>query len=83
MMTNDESTYALPKLHIDIARLEVHLGHLRDRQELMDKQLSDIVHILSEAKGGWRTLMWVGGACSVASGALAWLATHITWKGFS
>lgn len=83
MTNNHDSGYISPKLHVDMARLEVHLGHLRERQELMDKQLADIMQILNEAKGGWRTLLWVGGACSVVSGALAWLATHITWKGLS
>ena len=34
---------------------------------------------LSEAKGGWKTLMWIGGA----SGAVSALFTHMahTWIG--
>lgn len=44
------------------------------------KQLGEILEKLSEAKGGWRTLMWLGGAAASLGGALAWAAQHITFR---
>ena len=38
--------------------------------EEIKKSLSDIHKVLSEAKGGWRTLMWVAGASSAVTAFL-------------
>ena len=54
------------------------------KQEIVNtsqsKQLQDILDRLSEAKGGWRTLMWLGGAAAGIGGALTWLSQHITFR---
>lgn len=43
-------------------------------------QLGEILSKLSEAKGGWRTLMWLGGAGVSLGGLLAWAAQHLTFR---
>lgn len=55
----------------------------------MDRMIGDIAEIkksmheisaqLSEAKGGWKTLMLVGGAASSLGAVGAWFATHFKW----
>lgn len=42
--------------------LERELREVRDDQRRIFEKLEQISLTLSEAKGGWRTLMWVGGA---------------------
>ena len=39
----------------------------------LNAQLYEVRQTLSEARGGWRTLLWIGGAAAAASSALTWL----------
>lgn len=62
----------------------VHIGILQEQvrslmagqaeQKIVNKeqsaQLAEILEKLSEAKGGWRTLMWLGGAAATLSGVV-------------
>lgn len=41
--------------------------------EKLNSQLSEVSQTLSEAKGGWRTLLWIGGASASASAGLTWI----------
>jgi hypothetical protein len=76
---------ALATARIDIARLEVQVGHLNknmadlqeSNQQLTDK-LDQVLLTLSEARGGWKTLMLVGGTASTAGAALAWVIQHLS-----
>ena len=79
---------ALVQAQIDVARLESEVSHLTKIVEELKvsnaqlvKALTEIQRTLDEARGGWRTLMWVGGAAASAGGAVSWILTHITWKG--
>lgn len=45
-----------------IETLERELRQVRDDQRRIFEKLEQISVTLSEARGGWRTLMWVGGA---------------------
>ena len=57
--------------------LATHSVEIRHIQDDMDKMMADMAAIkkslesinqtLSEAKGGWKTLMWVAGASSAAT----------------
>ena len=60
----------------DIAHLQNDMDKLVASVAAMQKTLSDIEKTLSEARGGWKVLMLVGGA----SGALgAMLVKTIRW----
>jgi prefoldin subunit 5 len=79
---------ALVQAQVDIGRLEAEVVHLtRSVDELkksnakMGETLEQIQRTLSEAKGGWRTMMWMGGAAASIGGVISWAATHITWRG--
>ena len=69
-----------------LATHEAEIKHLQDDMDRLVKEMTEvkaalasIQNTLSEAKGGWRTLMAVGGAgASIGVGA-AWLLDHF-WK---
>jgi prefoldin subunit 5 len=74
---------ALVQARIDITRLEVQVAHLsastarleESNQQLTEK-LDQVLLTLSEARGGWKTLMVVGGAASALGGIVTWLVQH-------
>lgn len=79
----------------DITRDSLHIARLEERMATMDRdmraqtarieamqeQLAQVLTALSEAKGGWRTLMWLGGAAATAGGLVVWALTHLQFKG--
>lgn len=83
-MIDQSQAEALATARIDIARLEVEVGHLsrsmadlqESNQQLTDK-LDQVLLTLSEARGGWKTLMVVGGAASTLGAALSWIIQHL------
>ena len=54
----------------DIAHLQNDMDKLVESMAVMQKTLSDIDKTLSEAKGGWKMLMLLGGAGGVLGAAL-------------
>jgi len=66
--------------------LATHASDIKHLQEDMDKLVSDMATVkeslaeiqktLSEAKGGWKVLMWAGGAVSAITGVAGFLAGH-------
>lgn len=74
---------ALATARINIARLEVQVGNLTQGMEGLQEsnkeltaKVDQVLLALSEARGGWRTLMLVGGAASSAGAAVAWIVQH-------
>lgn len=72
---------------IETAReLATHANDIKHLQEDMDKLVSDMATIktclaeiqktLSEARGGWKVLMWAGGAVSALTGIAGFIAGH-------
>ena len=73
--------------HIETAReLATHANDIKHLQDDMDRLMTDISAIknsladinktLSEAKGGWKVLMWAGGAVSAVTGVAGFIAGH-------
>jgi hypothetical protein len=74
----------------EFGRLQAEvIGLRRDNDrllELLEKlviRLEGIEEQLAQAKGGWRTLMWLGGASAGAGGIIAAALTHFFGKGGS
>jgi chromosome segregation ATPase len=72
---------------IETAReLATHASDIKHLQDDMDKMVSDMEAIktalqeiqktLSEARGGWKVLMWAGGAVSALTGIAGFIAGH-------
>lgn len=62
-----------------VASLQSQVADVRARQTAIDQKLDLVLDKLAEARGGWRTLMWLGGASSTLGAGITWVATH--WKG--
>jgi prefoldin subunit 5 len=74
---------ALVQARIDITRLEVQVAHLsasmatlEESNQQLTAKLDQVLLTLSEARGGWKTLMVVGGAASAAGGVVTWVIEH-------
>jgi hypothetical protein len=61
------------KLQATVTALE------RDMSE-MRADVRVIRDAITEARGGWRTLLMVGGAAATAASGLTWLLNHVTFK---
>ena len=46
----------------------------------MKDQMDSISATLSEARGGWKTLVWIAGASASAAGAGTWILQHVTFR---
>jgi outer membrane protein TolC len=78
----------LTQARIDIARMEVQietltqgLDDLRASNAQLTAKLDQVLLALSEARGGWKTLMLVGGAASSIGAGLTWVAQHLGGNG--
>jgi prefoldin subunit 5 len=60
-----------------IEALERDIKHLRDDVKQMNATLHEIHMTLSQAKGGWKVLMMVGGAAAAISAVVTKL---ISWS---
>lgn len=67
----------LTEARINIARLEAEVGHLTAGMADLSAKMDAVLTQLSEAKGGWKTLMLVGGAASSFGAGLSWLLAHV------
>jgi hypothetical protein len=78
----------LSNAKVDIARLEERVGNLT---RVVDDLRTSVAHMstaidamqktMSEARGGWRTLVLLGGMLTAFGAFLGWLAERITWRG--
>lgn len=80
----DPTQQALTEARINIKGLQVEVAHLTQSMEELSEsnrqqtiKIDQVLLALSEAKGGWRTLMLVGGAASSAGGLIAWAANYL------
>lgn len=80
----DPHNQELTEARINIARLESEVAHLTAAVADVKVSLAetaeklDVVLLkLSEARGGWRTLMLVGGAASSLGAGLTWVVAHM------
>jgi hypothetical protein len=48
--------------------------------EAQNVELAAIKTTLSEARGGWKTLVFIGGAAASAATGLTWVLQHITFR---
>ena len=61
-------------------RLEQQVTQLTDDVEKMQLDIKAIKELLERASGGWKTLVWVGGAAAAGASALSWILDHVTLK---
>lgn len=59
-----------------VSALKTELDSVKVKQTQMDVKLDLVLDKLSEAKGGWRALMLLGGAGATLGGIVTWFLTH-------
>jgi hypothetical protein len=64
-----------------VASLQAQLADMKAKQALIDQKLDLVLDRLSEARGGWKLLVALGGAASTLGAGLTWIATHAAGKG--
>jgi prefoldin subunit 5 len=62
----------------EIRHLQADMDKMVDDMEEIKKAIIEINKTLSEAKGGWKMLLAVGGAAGVVGSGITWLVSH--WK---
>lgn len=79
---------ALQAAMIQIAVLETKVEALsRENAELkamvktMASKLDTVASTLTEARGGWRALMLLGGAGATFGGVVSWVLQHVPFPG--
>ena len=63
----------------EIKHIQDDLDKIATEMAEVRKALDAINKTLSEAKGGWKLLMWIGGAVSALTGVVGFVAGH--WGG--
>jgi len=59
-----------------VASMQTQITEIQTQQAKANAKLDEVLAKLSEAKGGWKLLMALGGAGATLGGALTWFATH-------
>jgi hypothetical protein len=62
------------ELHQQVGEHNAKISNLEYEIREMRRELTEIRRVLAEARGGWKTLMLVGGAAGAAGAAMAKLA---------
>ena len=60
----------------EIKHIQDDLDKIATEMAEVRKSLDAINKTLSEAKGGWKLLMWIGGAVSALTGVVGFVAGH-------
>lgn len=78
---------ALTEAQIDIAVLKTNMESMAREMSALQKDLievrdtlDEVKVLLSEAKGGWRMMMLLGGGGATLGGVVSWIANHVTFK---
>lgn len=81
---SDFNQEQLSQAHIAIAVLETkveaqakEIERLTDIVERMASKLDTVASTLTEARGGWRAMMLLGGAGATFGGLLTWAVEHL------
>lgn len=76
-MTTDEER--IGRLDERMKALERDMDGIRSDTKDIKQSLEALSKTLNEARGGWRTLMWLGGAVAALGGVLGWALQHLRW----
>ena len=77
--TEQQNAIAVATIQVEVAHLKAALADLRVTNALQSEKLDRVLAQLAEARGGWRTLMLVGGAAGSLGSVASWLISH--WRG--
>jgi hypothetical protein len=76
-----DTRIAVARLETQVAHLTAAVAEMKLANTMQSSKLDAIQSTLSEARGGWRLMMMVGGASSAIGGMVTWIVAHIPWRG--
>lgn len=68
------------KLEQQVEQLTKDVEEMQADIKELSAKMDTILMTLSEAKGGWKTLMWVGGAAASIATGVSWVIQHVSFK---
>jgi hypothetical protein len=63
-----------------VAHLSGKVDSMEKSLETMDRNVQVMRNLMEQAKGGWRTLAWLGGLVSVVATGVSWVVSHMVWR---
>lgn len=61
----------------DYGRLETKVEQLVKDMEEMKANVQAMRDLMEQSKGGWKTLVFLGGLASACGAAITWVLTHV------
>lgn len=65
------------KLEAQVERIIKDVDNLSDEIKQLKESIQAIRDLMEQSKGGWKTLVYLGGLASTVGGLIAWLAANI------
>jgi len=75
----DIDARAFGQLEGEVKALHAMLSEQNKTLASLSAQLDAVTKTLAEARGGWKTLLWIGGAAAAAASAVTWVLQHLTF----
>lgn len=76
MTLDRDNAVSLAVLEIEVSYLKAGMADLKVTNSQQSAKLDAIINTMAEARGGWRTLLLIGGAAGTAGGFLSWAISH-------
>ena len=77
-ITEQQNAISIATIQVEVAHLKAAFSDLRATNAELDRKLDQVLSQLAEARGGWRTLMLIGGAAGSLGSAVTWLVSQ--WR---
>lgn len=75
--TDQQNTIALAQLQVEVAYMKAAIARLDASTHELDQKLDMVLNQLAQARGGWRTLMLIGGAAGTLGSGITWLVSQV------
>lgn len=79
-MTVTEDSVQIARLEERMRSMDADMKAQTEALSALQQQMELVLQKLNEAKGGWRLLMYLGGAAATLGASLSWLASHVQVK---
>lgn len=88
MPDNTLNQEALVQARLDIVALQTQvehqgreIGELKGMIQVLGVKLDSVANTLTEARGGWKLMMLLGGGAATFGSVITWVATHLSTRG--
>lgn len=77
-MLEQQNSTAIAVMKVEMEYLKAGMIELRAANAAQTEKIDQLLAIVAEARGGWRTVVAIGGAAGAIGSGITWIATH--WK---